>query len=77
MNWQLRGARRTRESGRQLGFTWSWEHNTLPERVVDVAFEPHQGDGTRLAAQHGFYTNSAEDVEDRNSHVAGRLHLLG
>lgn len=36
-----------------------------------------EGSGTRLTVRHGPYDSSAEDVEERESHAAGRLHFPG
>jgi uncharacterized protein YndB with AHSA1/START domain len=77
MHWHLRGTYLTLDPTRLLRFTWSWDHDDLPERTVAVQFEPLPGGGTRLTVEHGTYTETEVDVEDRESHLAGWLHFLG
>jgi uncharacterized protein YndB with AHSA1/START domain len=77
MNWHLRGAYLAIEQDRLLRFTWKWDHTALPERIVEVRFEPLRDGGTRLTVEHGRYDDTPEDIEDRESHVAGWLHFLG
>lgn len=36
----LRGRYRKIVPGRQLAFTWKWDHEDLPPRLVDVIFKP-------------------------------------
>jgi len=76
MGWNLRGRYTRFEPGKQLGFTWNWDHEpNLPERVVDVRFEPAAG-GTRLAITHGPYSDTPEDQQDRQSHLDGWQHFV-
>jgi uncharacterized protein YndB with AHSA1/START domain len=77
MDWHLRGTFLTVEPERLLRFTWSWDHDDLPQRTVAVNLDPLLDGGTRLTVEHGTYSDSATDVEDRDSHLAGWLHFLG
>jgi uncharacterized protein YndB with AHSA1/START domain len=77
MDWHLRGRYLAVEPEQLLRFTWKWDHDTLPERVVEVRMEPLPQGGTRLRVEHGTYSDSPEDVEDRESHASGWLHFLG
>lgn len=76
MNWALSGRYTTFEPGQRLGFTWQWAHEPdLPERQVDVVFEPLE-QGTQLTLTHGTYDDSKRDAADRQSHLDGWNHFL-
>lgn len=47
----LRGTYQRTEPGERLTFTWNFDHEDLPERVVDVQLKASQG-GTRLLLAH-------------------------
>ena len=75
MGWNLRGSFTAVEPGQRLAFTWNWDHEPdLPERQVDVRFEPVDA-GTRLTITHGTYSDSDTDQQDRQSHLAGWQHF--
>ena len=70
MNWHLRGRYTVFEPGKQLGFTWKWDHY-LPQTEVMVLFEPLSDDSTKLTVTHGSYSNSQEDQDARMGHLEG------
>jgi uncharacterized protein YndB with AHSA1/START domain len=79
MNWHLRGQYLTFESGKQLAFTWKWDHDVEGEqgREVALTFAPILPTGTMLRLVHSPYTNSADDQKLRlEHHLAGWLHFL-
>jgi uncharacterized protein YndB with AHSA1/START domain len=85
MDWHLRGQYTCFERGRQLAFTWKWDHDEegTTIREVMVSFEPLPDQGTKLVLTHGPYADSADDQQVRiEHHLAGwqhfipRLHLL-
>ena len=79
MNWSLRGQYTAIERGKALAFSWKWDFAPADAsaRMVQIAFEALPGGGTRLTLTHGFYTDSAEDQEERNGHLEGWTHFLG
>lgn len=79
MDWHLRGHYTSFEPGKQLGFTWKWDHDLEGpvEREVTLTFEPATTGGTRLLLTHGPYSDTPEDKELRiEHHLAGWLHFL-
>ncbi len=77
MDWSLRGHYNSFEPGRQLGFTWQWDHEPhTPTRDVLVYFEP-AGDGARLVVTHSTYNDSEQDQQERQGHLEGWAHFLG
>jgi uncharacterized protein YndB with AHSA1/START domain len=79
MNWHLRGSYTSFEPGRQLGFTWRWDHDVQDarDRHVEIRFEPLATGGTRLHLTHGRYLDTPEDQEIRNEHhLTGWQHFL-
>ena len=79
MNWHLRGQYTGFESGKQLAFTWKWDHDEegTAVREVTIMFEPLPEGGTKLMLTHGPYTDSAEDQEVRiEHHLAGWQHFI-
>lgn len=76
MNWTLRGEYTAVDRPARLAFTWNWDHQPeLPERKVDITINAKEH-GSSLSLQHGTYTDSAVDQEDRQSHIDGWLHFL-
>lgn len=75
MDRHLRGRYLVIQPGRQLSFTWQWNHDNRPERIVVVDFV-REGDGTRFTVTHGTYTPTPEDQAERQSHIDGWLHFL-
>jgi uncharacterized protein YndB with AHSA1/START domain len=75
MNWHLRGEYVTVEPDTHLSFGWTWDHETSPDRRVDVRFDPLPEGGTKLTLEHGSYADT--DAEEREGHLAGWLHFLG
>ncbi len=79
MDWHLRGHYTSFEPGKQLGFTWKWDHDPegAAEREVKLTFEPAATGGTRLLLAHGPYIDTSEDQELRiEHHLAGWQHFL-
>ena len=78
MNWHLRGTYSEFAPGERLTFSWKWDHETeLPARTVAIEFAPSEGGkGAKLTLTHGFYTESAADVDDRQGHIDGWLYFL-
>ena len=79
MNWHLRGRYTHFETGKQIAFTWKWDHDeegtTVREVTIDLESLPYHG--TRLMLTHGPYTNSAEDQAVRiEHHLAGWQHFI-
>ena len=69
--WTLRGEITTWAPGRELGFTWAWDH--MPERPtyrVEVTLEAAEG-GTRLRIRQGPYGDAEADQKDRHGHLEG------
>lgn len=73
MDWVLRGEYTEFDPPDLLAFTWKWDHEDVPERLVTVDFE-QTDEGTLLTVRHGSYT--LEDEEERNEHSDGWLHFL-
>jgi len=79
MNWHLRGQYTRFEPGKQLAFTWKWDHDEegITVREVMIVFEPLPGRGTKLVLTHGPYAVSADDQEVRiEHHLAGWQHFI-
>ncbi|GCE31442.1 hypothetical protein KDA_69260 [Dictyobacter alpinus] len=79
MNWHLRGHYTSFEPGKQLGFTWKWDHDEpeADEREVRLVLMPSATTGTLLHLTHAFYRDTPEDQELRiEHHLAGWLHFL-
>ena len=79
MNWHLRGHYTSFKPGKQLGFTWRWDHDLLETamREVSLTFEPGINGGTRLLLAHGPYSDTPEDQEIRiEHHLVGWQHFL-
>ena len=49
--WTLRGRYLEIEAAKRLRFTWSWDHEDMPERTVTLDLSP-SGDGTELTIDH-------------------------
>ena len=73
MDWVLRGEYVEFDPPDRLAFTWHWDHESLPERLVTVDFETLDEE-TLVTVTHGSYT--LEDEEERNGHSDGWLHFL-
>lgn len=79
MDWHLRGKYTSFEGGRQLGFTWKWDHDEegTAIREVMVSFEPLPDRGTKLVLTHGPYVDSEDDQQVRiEHHLAGWQHFI-
>ena len=77
MGWSLRGHYVKFDIGKSLNFTWQWEHQATLLRHVEITFEALPDGGTQITLTHGFYTDSAEDQEERKGHLEGWTHFLG
>ncbi len=77
--WSLRGYYTAFEPGKNLSFTWKWDHepDLAPIRHVIVTFETLAEGGTRITIIHGPYAESREDQEERAGHFDGWTHFLG
>lgn len=79
MNWHLRGLYRAFVPGKQLSFSWHWDHEPpeVDQKTVEVLFEGLAGGGTRLLLTHGPYYATPEDQARRiDEHLAGWMHFL-
>lgn len=79
MNWHLRGHYTCFEPGKQLTFTWHWDHDVegSSETVVDVTFGGTPDRDTRLLLTHGPYAETPEEQNLRmEHHLTGWLHFL-
>jgi len=76
MEWNLRGQYTAFERGKALAFSWKWDHTSAPARQVEITIAPLPTGGPQLTLTHGFYTDSSEDQEERQSHVEGWMHFL-
>lgn len=75
----LRGEYTAYEPGRQLGFTWRWEHEPeRPERnvTVQMAALKEGGKGTKVVVTHGRYSDSAEESEEKKEYLEGWTRFL-
>ena len=80
LGWQLRGRYHAFDRGRELAFSWRWDHDPegATERRVVVTFAPAGEGAARLTIVHGPYDDSPADQKLRlDDHLAGRLHFTG
>jgi len=75
MDSTLRGRWLRVAPGRELEFTWTWDHEPEVTKTVLVTFRPTDG-GTEVEVQHAPYTDSSRDVELRREHLDGWTHFL-
>lgn len=76
--WHLRGKFTEFNKGKELGFTWQWDHESIDQTQVRLTFEPMSGDsGTRLILHHGNYADNAEGKKIREDHAEGWVYFLG
>ena len=76
MSWEgpnvtLRGQYRKTVPGKQLAFTWKWDHEDLPPRLVDVIFKPSPW-GCVVSVTHG-----AGSDDEASDYTNGWIHFLG
>ncbi|HEX7734289.1 MAG TPA: SRPBCC domain-containing protein [Ktedonobacteraceae bacterium] len=77
--WHLRGRYSAFVPGKQLSFTWQWDHESAEADLknVEVLFEGLASGGTRLLLTHGPYRATPEDQARRiDEHLAGWMHFL-
>jgi len=74
-NWHLRGHYTTFEPGRELAFTWQWDHSPHVT-FVTVTFEPIPSGGTTLTVMHSPYSDSTIDQAARLGHLEGWLYFV-
>lgn len=70
-NVTLRGQYRKTVPGKQLAFTWRWDHEDLPPRLVDVIFK---------ASPRGCVVSVTHDAgsdEEASDYTNGWIHFLG
>ncbi len=75
--WHLRGRFTEFDSGRRLGFSWTWDHDPKDTTEVKISFEPLKGGGTRILLYHGSYALTEEGKKTRDGHVEGWMYFLG
>jgi uncharacterized protein YndB with AHSA1/START domain len=75
-NWHLRGHYTAFEPGRQLSFTWVWDHDPTDETTVSILFLPMEAGGMQLTLTHGPYADTPEGQERRQGHIDGWQHFL-
>ena len=68
--WHLRG-RYLDVGPTRVVFTWKWDHETTPEREVDVRIVQHD-DRVHVSLRH-----EAHDDDERQSYTDGWEHFLG
>ncbi len=76
--WHLRGRYTTFDPGKELAFTWKWDH--LPSTTqVNVTFEPlpDNDNGTKLTVTQSPYSDSTIGQVFRQSHLEGWLYFIG
>jgi uncharacterized protein YndB with AHSA1/START domain len=66
----LRGEYLEVSAGDRVGFTWSWDHDDLPPRRVDVAFAASDR-GTLVSVTH-----EHESEDEGSGYVDGWTHFL-
>ena len=70
-NATLRGRYRKTVPGKQLAFTWKWDHEDLPPRLVDVIFK---------ASPRGCVVSVTHDAgsdEEASDYTNGWIYFLG
>lgn len=67
----LRGQYRKTVPGRQLAFTWKWDHEDLPSRLVDVIFKASPW-GCVVSITHDAGSN-----DEASDYTNGWIHFLG
>lgn len=73
----LRGEYRTIAPSSGLSFTWVWDHEDLPARLVVIELAARADGGTDLSIEHEAGTDQErEDYETGWSHFLGRLSAL-
>jgi len=76
-NWHLRGTFTEFVRGKELGFTWKWDHERVEPVLVRLNFEPTRSGGTKLILQHGAYPANPEGKKIRDEHIEGWMYFLG
>lgn len=66
----LRGKYRRVEPGQRLAFTWKWDHEDLPPRMVDVIFKPSMR-GCLVRISH-----DAGSDDEASDYTNGWIHFL-
>ena len=74
-NWHLRGYYTTFEPGKELAFTWKWDHFAVTTNV-NVTFDPLSTGGTKLTVTHSPYSETEIDQEARLGHVEGWMYFV-
>ena len=67
----LRGEYVELSAGERLGFTWSWDHDELPPRAVEVTFST-SGRGTLVTVTH-----ECDSDDEGSGYADGWTHFLG
>lgn len=69
--WTLTGTYLVVEPPHRLAFTWSWDHDDLPPRRVDVGFGGAE-EASKVSIRHAY-----GNEEERDGYRDGWLHFLG
>lgn len=77
MEWHLRGTITRYDPGRELGFTWWWEHDPhRPRTEVVVRFAPDEAGGSRIELEHGPYPPGESGMAMRQENLDGWMYFL-
>jgi uncharacterized protein YndB with AHSA1/START domain len=72
----LRGRYRRIDPGKQLAFTWKWDHEDLPPRLVDVIFKPSPRGCVVDITHDAGSDDEASDYTNGWRHFLGRLNKV-
>jgi uncharacterized protein YndB with AHSA1/START domain len=75
MGWILRGKFNRFVPGRELQFSWCWDHEPADSKQVGVVLR-QVANGTEVTVVQGLYTDSPRDRELRREHIEGWTHFL-
>jgi uncharacterized protein YndB with AHSA1/START domain len=69
-DWALRGIITRLDAGKELGFTWVWDHFQGGSQEVHVQFESADG-GTHMTITQGPYLLTEDEQQEREGHMGG------
>jgi len=69
----LRGSYNAVDPGSRLEFTWSWDHDDLPLRTVEIRFAKSGGDTVVTVVHEAGSTEEADDYESGWTHFLWQL----
>jgi uncharacterized protein YndB with AHSA1/START domain len=75
--WHLHGEYTSFEPGKELGFTWSWDHDRTKyePQQVDITFSPMEDGGSQMTIVHGPWMDTESEQTDRQGVVEGWIHF--